>query len=402
MSEEEAIISAGEEEEEEEVVTDLSNSDVCTKYQEAAKITNLTLQGLVAQCLPGAKIMDLCQFGTKVLEAQVGKLYNKKVNGVAVERGVAFPVCISVNEIVCNFSPIESEAELIEPLKGGDIVKIDLGCHIDGYISVAAHTIVVPESADSPVTEKDVDSRMGNCAVAAYNAMLVASAAIKAGATNTEVTKVVERIAKHYGVNPLFTVRMHQMKRFVIDGHKEVGLRSPTPQELELEEGKIEDCTFEQSEVYAVDIAMSTGDGFARLSDKRTTLFKRDVETTYRLKLGASRKLLSEIDQKFPALPFTIRDLDQRNAKLGLTECESHGLIVPYPSLQEKIGEHVAHFKTTVLLLPSGTTKITGLDLPEYFKTDMQPDEESAKILEEIRIKAEKKAKKKAKKKKKN
>ena len=36
-------------------------SDVCTKYQEASKIVNLALTGLVSQCVAGAKIIDLCQ-----------------------------------------------------------------------------------------------------------------------------------------------------------------------------------------------------------------------------------------------------------------------------------------------------------------------------------------------------
>mmetsp|Transcript_49763 Transcript_49763/g.120629 ORF Transcript_49763/g.120629 Transcript_49763/m.120629 type:complete len:120 (+) Transcript_49763:213-572(+) len=97
------------EEEEQEEVTDLSNSDVCTKYQEAAKIVNLTIEGLITQCVPGAKVLDLCEFGTKVMEAQAAKLYTKKVNGKAIDRGVAFPVCISVNDMVCNFSPLETE-----------------------------------------------------------------------------------------------------------------------------------------------------------------------------------------------------------------------------------------------------------------------------------------------------
>ena len=44
-----------------------------------------------------------------MLDAQVGKLYNKKVDGMPVEKGVAFPVCISVNEIVCNMSPLASD-----------------------------------------------------------------------------------------------------------------------------------------------------------------------------------------------------------------------------------------------------------------------------------------------------
>lgn len=37
-------------------------------------------------------------------------------------------------------------------LKEGDLVKIDLGAHIDGFIAVAAHTLVV---GASPVSISD-------------------------------------------------------------------------------------------------------------------------------------------------------------------------------------------------------------------------------------------------------
>ena len=91
------------------VICYLDFSDVCTKYQEAAKIVNLTLEGLVSQCIPGANIIDLCEFGHKVIEASAAKLYTKKVEGKQVDRGVAFPVCISVNDVVCNHSPLPTE-----------------------------------------------------------------------------------------------------------------------------------------------------------------------------------------------------------------------------------------------------------------------------------------------------
>lgn len=385
-------------EEDEEEVTDLSNSDVCTKYQEAAKIVNLALAGLVSQCIAGARIIDLCQFGTTILETQTAKLYNKKVNGVAIDKGVAFPVCISVNEVICNHSPLSSEE--LEPLKVGDVVKIDLGCHIDGYIAVAAHTVVVSETAEN--LPDSVDPKLGNVAVAAYNAMLVAASAIKAGAKNNEVTEVVQRVASNYGVNPIATVRMHQMKRFIIDGVKEVALKEPTPEDIEEGEEKVPECTFEQAEVYAIDVAMTTGDGKVKTGDLRTTVFKRNVDVSYRLKMKASRYVLTEVDKKFPTLPFTLRHFeDERQAKMGITECVSHGLVAPYPSLHEKRDEIVAHFKCTVLLLPSGTTQVTGLPMPSYFKTDKEPDEETAKVLKEIEELAAKKAKKKAAKKKK-
>lgn len=287
-----------------------------------------------------------------------------------------------------------------EPLKEGDIVKIDLGCHIDGYISVAAHTLVVPAGPDSPPAGDD--EVLGNVAVAAYNAMLVAADAIKAGATNADVTKAVERVASNYGVSPISTVRMHQMKRFVIDGVKEVALKEPTADELEEGEEKVPECTFEQGEVYAVDVALSTGDGKVRPGTLRTTVFKRNVETSYKLKMKASRYVLSEVDKKFPTLPFTLRHFEEETqAKMGVQECVAHGLLTPYPCLHEKAGEKVAHFKCTVLLLPSGTSRVTGLDMPEYFKTDKTPDEETGKVLAAIAEKAAKKAKKKAAKKKK-
>ena len=34
---------------------------MCTKYQEASKIVNLALTGLISQCVPGASVLDLCK-----------------------------------------------------------------------------------------------------------------------------------------------------------------------------------------------------------------------------------------------------------------------------------------------------------------------------------------------------
>jgi curved DNA binding protein len=376
--------------EDKEDLTDLSNSDVCTKYQEASKIVNLTLEGLVSQCVVGANVVTLCQFGTTVMETAAKKLYTKKSKGILMDRGVAFPVCISVNDVVCNHSPLSSEE--LEPLKAGDVVKMDLGCHLDGYIAVAAHTVIVADG-DSPPPVAD---GLSNVAVAAYNAMLVAAHSIAAGKSNTDVTKAVERVAMHYGVNPISSVRMHQMKRYVLDGVKEIALKEPSPQDLEEGEEKLPACTFEQNEVYAVDVAMSSGDGKARPGELRTTVFKRNVETNYKLKMKSSRYVLSEVDKKFPTLPFTLRHFeDEKMAKMGMTECVSHGLVTPYPSLHEHSGK-VAHFKCTVLLLPSGTSRVTGLELPSYFTTDKEPDEDTQTVLKELADAADKKAKKKA------
>ena len=59
-------------------------------------------------------------------------------------KGIAFPTCISVNNCICHFSPLTTEPDVT--LADGDLVKIDLGAHIDGFIAVVAHTLVVGAS----------------------------------------------------------------------------------------------------------------------------------------------------------------------------------------------------------------------------------------------------------------
>ena len=65
----------------------------------------------------------------------MSQIHNKK----KTEKGIAFPTCISVNEVCGHFSPLEGE----HLIKEGDLVKIDLGVHIDGYVGLAAHSIIV-------------------------------------------------------------------------------------------------------------------------------------------------------------------------------------------------------------------------------------------------------------------
>ena len=60
------------------------------------------------------------QFGTVVLDSQLAKIYNKKVDGLEIEKGVSFPVCISVNEVICNHSPLPSE-ELVSSFESEKI-----------------------------------------------------------------------------------------------------------------------------------------------------------------------------------------------------------------------------------------------------------------------------------------
>lgn len=88
-------------------------------------------------------------------------------------------------------------------------------------------------------------------------------------------------------------------------------------------------------------------------------MFKRALDEQYHLKMKAARSVFSEINRKFPAMPFTLRAIEGRGLRLGLVECLNHGLLHAYPVLHEKSGELVAQAKATVLLMPNGADRIT-------------------------------------------
>ncbi|KAG6467545.1 ERBB-3 BINDING PROTEIN 1-like [Zingiber officinale] len=341
----------------EEKELDLTFPDVVTKYKTAAEIVNKALQLVVSQCKPKAKVVDLCEKGDSFIREQTGNVY-KNVKR-KIERGVAFPTCISINNTVCHFSPLGNDENVLEE---NDIVKIDMGCHIDGFIAVVAHTHVIQEG---PVT-----GRAADVIAAANTAAEVALRLVRPGKKNKDVTEAIQKVAAAFDCKIVEGVLSHQLKQFVIDGNKVV-LSVGNP------ETRVDEVEFEENEVYAIDIVTSTGEGKPKLLDeKQTTIYKRAVDKSYQLKMKSSRFIFSEISQKFPIMPFTARVLEEKRSRLGLVECVSHDLLQPYPVLHEKPGELVAHIKFTVLLMPNGSDKITSHPLQQMLSTKSIDDPE--------------------------
>ncbi|KAF7845312.1 dnaJ protein ERDJ3A [Senna tora] len=110
--------------EREEKELDLTSPEVVTKYKSAAEIVN---------------------------SMQTGNMY-KNVKR-KIERGVAFPTCISVNNTVCHFSPLASDESLLEE---GDMLKIDMGCQersIEPFFSLFCFQYQYCQHINKDVTE---------------------------------------------------------------------------------------------------------------------------------------------------------------------------------------------------------------------------------------------------------
>jgi len=329
-----------------EEVSDLSSPDVTTKYRTAGDIINKVLAKVAEKCVNDADIATLCEESDKLLEEETGKLYNKKVKDKKIEKGIAFPTCISVNEIVGHFSPFKGESR---QLKTGDVAKIDMACHIDGFIAAAAHTVVVGG--------EKVEDKRADVIMAAWQAAEAALRLVQVGNTNTQVTEAFNKIATEFKCKPVQGVLSHQLKKHVIDGNRCI-IAVETPEE------KVDEFEFEVNEVYCLDVVMSTGDGKSKETELRHTVYKRAPDTSYNLKTQKARQFISEVNRRFPALPFSLRQIEEEQvARVGVSEAKRHELLEEYPVLREKDKEIVAQFKFTALLLPGGTKRITGLPL---------------------------------------
>ena len=137
----------------------------------------------------------------------------------------------------------------------------DLGVHIDGFIATAAHTLQVPggTTGEGQSESATITGRAADVVAAAQTALEAALRLIRPGKRISDVPETLRKVVEAYDCNLVEGVMSHQMKQFVIDANKCV-LNRPSP------EHKVEDGEFEENEVYAIDIVVSTGDGKPKVS----------------------------------------------------------------------------------------------------------------------------------------
>lgn len=357
-------------EKQEEKELTIDTPAVVEKYKVAGDIVNRVLQTTIKACVVGASAKAICLKGDAMLMQEADKKYKNEED---MKKGVAFPTCLSVNNCICHFSPSRNDPDYL--LKENDVVKIDLGAHIDGFIAVAAHTIVVGATA-----ENKCKGRAADVVLAAYHASQAALRLLKDGTGNYAVTEAVQKIAADFKCKPIEGMLSHQLKQFKIDGEKTI-IQNPTIAQKK----EHEKCDFEKYEVYAMDVLISTGEGLGKEHDTRVSIYKK-TEENYLLKLKASRAFYGEVKRKYGPMPFNLRNFEEEaKAKMGVNECVTHKLVEPFQVLYEKHNEYVAQFKYTVLILPQGLRIVTGypFDPTCYESEHSVQDEDMKKLLAE-------------------
>ncbi|KJP86162.1 DNA-binding protein, 42 kDa [Plasmodium fragile] len=349
------------------------------KYTHSGSIANATLKKIIEKCVEGAKIGELCDFGEKILKEELDKVYTKKEKGNKVEKGISFPVTINVNEVCNNYSPAPSENE--ETIKKGDIVKICLGCHIDGHISMVGHTIYIGN--ENEVIEGPKAAVLKN----AHTLSQLFLKSLKVGVNASDVTKNIQKACEELKCNVISNCVTYQIKKYILEGSKFILLK-------ENPENKVEDFQIESDDIYIIDVMVTTGDGKIKESDHKTTIYKREVQKNYHLKTNLGRSFINEVNKKFPVLPFHVKHVeDQRAALIGIPEALRHDLIKPYTVYTEKKKEFVSQFKYTVMVKEEGIKQLTGIKCSQLnnCKTVNEIQDEALKAILATSLTAKKK-----------
>jgi methionine aminopeptidase len=142
----------------EDVNLDLSNNMVVEKYKFAAGITNRVMIAVLEYLQPGRTLLEVCTYGDAQIEDAVRNGL-KKVK----HKGIAFPTCISLNNCAGHMSPLPEDPAATTVINAGDLVKVQLGVHVDGFPSIASHTWIVGQTAPAA-------GRMADVVCAAYYA----------------------------------------------------------------------------------------------------------------------------------------------------------------------------------------------------------------------------------------
>ena len=280
-------------------------------FDKAGKIAASVISEAPKLVLPGESYLDIVESREKMI-----------VDGGGIP---AFPSNISINEIAAHFTP---EAGSVVLVGETDLVKIDLGVHIDGCIGDTAVTV-------------DLSNEQGKLCEASSAALGAAIACMKPGLKVGEIGGVIEKEITSRGYKPIENLTGHKIEPYMLHAGVEIPNISTTV-DYELQEG----------DIFAIEPFASAGSG--RVADtSQVEIFA--LQATPKLRMRYSRELLVHIANSYISLPFAERWLaNVFQSRLTLTtalrELLNAGALHPYPVLRDTGRGLVSQFEHTVVI----------------------------------------------------
>jgi len=290
-------------------------------YLKAGKIAGEVRENVRKKNWIGSTLAEICEY----VESEI------------IKRGAkcAFPVNTSLNEVAAHYTAEPNDSKTVSDT---DLVKIDLGAQINGYIADTAVTVNYDPQYDSLVkTAED----------ALQNAMSM----IKVGVKSKDVGRKIQNTIMDMGFKPIANLSGHSLDQYTIHAGKTV----PNM-------WSIGSFDFSEDEAYACEpfVTAKNGLGFVR-NGKIKNIFA--LSSRKRTKDDEADKLLEFIWDNFNMLPFALRwivkEWEEKEARRLLDILIKKKVVKAYAILVEASGKTVAQAEHTFIPTQTGVTVTT-------------------------------------------
>lgn len=293
-------------------------------FMKAGKIAGRVLDLIAPEVRPRVKVLKICQLAEeKILEFGA--------------TGLAFPCNVSINQEAAHYTSPPADTKTF-PDKG--LVKIDIGAHVNGYISDTAITV-------------DLDGSYDRFIAAAKNALQAAVETVGPGVHVGEVGQAIERAIKKDGLRPIHQLSGHQLKQWVLHAGKNVpniGQRVSPVMNL--------------GETYAIEPFATDGNGTIK-SGSDAYIFSNNLKNKKKLDHQALR-VRNTARHLFKTLPWASRWLHGKiegiDIDVAIKLLQRADVIHGYPVLYEGRNGMVSQFEHSVFVGENGAIVSTHRD----------------------------------------
>lgn len=292
-------------------------------YLKAGKIASQVREDARRKYHVGSTLFDVCE----KVEAQIR----------AMGAQPAFPVNASLNEIAAHYTAEPNDETTV---KEGDVLKIDIGVHIDGYIADTAVTVCYDPKFDALVK-------------AAETALAEAVRIARANTKASDIGKTIETMISRMGFKPIQNLSGHSLQQYTIHAGKSI------PNVWTIGSS----FTLQPTEAYAIEPFATTKDGMGVVREgKVRNIF--GVTSRKPSKDKCADELLEIIWNRYRTLPFALRwltDVFDDETKLRRTTeiLVKKKNVHAYPILVEGHGKMVTQAEHTLIPNDGGSTVIT-------------------------------------------
>jgi methionyl aminopeptidase len=242
---------------------------------------------------------------------------------------MAFPAQISLNETAAHYCPLADDTTLFKPT---DIIKLDLGVHVDGMIADTAVTVIFKE-------DNDKYEELSNMKRASEEALYNAIKYVRPGVALGEIGLVIQESIAKYDLSPIRNLSGHGLGKYSVH-------EPPTIPNVDTHDRH----ELEDNQIIAIEPFATNGHGMI-FESSNPTLYS--LEKIKGVRSNITREVLKDM-QQFTSLPFTTRWLTVKHSlskvRYALNEMRNLGMVHEYPPLVEMGRGMVAQSEHTVIV----------------------------------------------------